>query len=118
MPDTDITRLSATELVGLYRRRELSPVEATRAVLARIDSRNAATNAYCLVRDDEALASAKQSEQRWRAGEPAGLLDGVPVSVKDLLLTSGWPTLRGSLTIDKAGPDPTECGSPRSAGCR
>src|SRR6204780_113361 len=104
MPDTEITRLSATELVGLYRRRELSPVEATRAVLARIDSRNAATNAYCLVRDDEALASAKQSEQRWRAGEPAGLLDGVPVSVKDLLLTSGWPTLRGSLTIDKAGP--------------
>ncbi|MGA8457700.1 MAG: amidase, partial [Streptosporangiaceae bacterium] len=104
MPDTDITRLSATELLGLYRRRELSPVEATRAVLARIDTRNAATNAYCLVRDEEALASAKESEQRWQAGEPAGLLDGVPVSVKDLLLTSGWPTLRGSLTIDEAGP--------------
>jgi aspartyl-tRNA(Asn)/glutamyl-tRNA(Gln) amidotransferase subunit A len=102
--DGDVTRLSATELLALYRMRELSPVEATRAVLARIDSRNAAINAYCLVRDDEALASAKQSEQRWRAGEPAGLLDGVPVSVKDLLLTSGWPTLRGSLTIDKAGP--------------
>lgn len=104
MPDTDITRLSATELLGLYRRRELSPVEATRAVLARIDTRNGATNAYCLVRDEEALASAKESEQRWQAGEPAGLLDGVPVSVKDLLLTSGWPTLRGSLTIDEAGP--------------
>ena len=73
-------------------------------MLARIDTRNAATNAYCLVRDEEALASAKESEQRWQAGEPAGLLDGVPVSVKDLLLTSGWPTLRGSLTIDEAGP--------------
>jgi aspartyl-tRNA(Asn)/glutamyl-tRNA(Gln) amidotransferase subunit A len=104
MPDTDITRLSATELLGLYRRRELSPVEATRAVLARIDTQNAVTNAYCLVRDEEALASAKESEQRWQAGEPAGLLDGIPVSVKDLLLTSGWPTLRGSLTIDEAGP--------------
>ena len=104
MSDTDITRLSATELLGLYRRRELSPVEATRAVLARIDTQNAATNAYCLVRDEETLASAKESEQRWQAGEPAGLLDGVPVSVKDLLLTSGWPTLRGSLTIDEAGP--------------
>ncbi len=104
MQDTDITRLSATELLGLYRRRELSPVEATRAVLARIDAQNAVTNAYCLVRDDEALASATQSEQRWHAGEPAGLLDGVPVSIKDLLLTSGWPTLRGSLTIDKTGP--------------
>ena len=104
MPDTDVTRLSATELLGLYRRRELSPVEATRAVLARIDTQNAVTNAYCLVRDEEALASAKESEQRWQAVEPAGLLDGVPVSVKDLLLTSGWPTLRGSLTIDEAGP--------------
>jgi aspartyl-tRNA(Asn)/glutamyl-tRNA(Gln) amidotransferase subunit A len=99
-----VTRLSATELLGLYRRCELSPVEATRAVLAQIDARNPATNAYCLVRGDEAMAAARASERRWRAGEPAGLLDGVPTSVKDLLLTSGWPTLRGSRTIDAAGP--------------
>jgi aspartyl-tRNA(Asn)/glutamyl-tRNA(Gln) amidotransferase subunit A len=104
MQDADVTRLSATELLGLYRRRELSPVEATRAVLARIDSQNALANAYCLVREADVLASARQSEQRWQGGQPAGLLDGVPVSVKDLLLTSGWPTLRGSLTIDEAGP--------------
>src|SRR5258706_4248459 len=96
--------LSATELLGLYRRRELSPVEATRAVLAQIDARNPAINAYCLVRGEEALAAARASEQRWAAGEPAGLLDGVPASVKDLLLTSGWPTLRGSRTIDVTGP--------------
>jgi aspartyl-tRNA(Asn)/glutamyl-tRNA(Gln) amidotransferase subunit A len=102
-PD-DITRLSATELLELYRRGALSPVEATRAVLERIDAVNARTNAYCLVRADEALASARASERRWRAGEPKGLLDGVPVSVKDLLLTDGWPTRRGSLTIDEAGP--------------
>ena len=100
----EVSRLSATELLGLYRRRELSPVEATRAVLARIDARNPAINAYCLVRGDEALAAARASERRWRAGEPAGLLDGVPTSIKDLLLTSGWPTLRGSRTIDEAGP--------------
>jgi aspartyl-tRNA(Asn)/glutamyl-tRNA(Gln) amidotransferase subunit A len=104
MQDADVTRLSATELLGLYRRRELSPVEAARAVLARIDSQNALANAYCLVREADVLASARQSEQRWQGGQPAGLLDGVPVSVKDLLLTSGWPTLRGSLTIDEAGP--------------
>jgi aspartyl-tRNA(Asn)/glutamyl-tRNA(Gln) amidotransferase subunit A len=100
----DLTRLSATELLELYRRGALSPVEATRAVLERIDAVNARTNAYCLVRADEALASARASERRWRAGEPAGLVDGVPVSIKDLLLTDGWPTRRGSLTIDEAGP--------------
>ena len=96
--------LSATELLGLYRRRELSPVQATRAVLERIDAQNAVTNAYCLVRGDEALAAARVSEGRWQAGEPEGLLDGIPVSVKDLLLTSGWPTLRGSRTTEAAGP--------------
>jgi aspartyl-tRNA(Asn)/glutamyl-tRNA(Gln) amidotransferase subunit A len=100
----EITQLSAAELVGLYRRGELSPVEATRAVLERIEARNPAINAYCLVRGDEALAAARASEGRWAAGEPAGLLDGVPTSVKDLLLTSGWPTLRGSRTTGVAGP--------------
>jgi aspartyl-tRNA(Asn)/glutamyl-tRNA(Gln) amidotransferase subunit A len=99
----DITTLSATELLGLYRRRELSPVEVTRAVLAAIEARDATTNAYCLVRGEEALAAARASEHRWQAGEPEGRLDGVPVSVKDLLLTSGWPTLRGSRTIEAAG---------------
>ena len=104
MTGTDITTLSAVELLGLYRRRELSPAEATLAVLERIEARNPAVNAYCLVRPDEALAAARASERRWHAGEPAGLLDGVPTSVKDLLLTSGWPTLRGSRTIGPAGP--------------
>ena len=70
--------LSATELLGLYRRRELSPVEATGAVLAQIDARDATINAYCLVRDDEAMAAARASERRWQAGEPEGRLDGVP----------------------------------------
>jgi aspartyl-tRNA(Asn)/glutamyl-tRNA(Gln) amidotransferase subunit A len=100
----DITTLSATELLGLYRRRELSPVEATEAALAQIEARNPAVNAFCLVRGEEALAAARTSERRWQAGEPAGRLDGVPTSVKDLLLTSGWPTLRGSLTIEASGP--------------
>src|ERR1700733_8444327 len=107
MPD-DITRLSATELLGLYRRRELSPVEATQAALDQIDARDAAVNAFCLVRGEEALAAARESERRWHAGEPDGLLAGVPTSVKDLLLTTGWPTRRGSRTIDAAGPWPED----------
>src|SRR5580704_966085 len=107
MPD-DITRLSATELLGLYRRRELSPVEATQAALDQIDARDAAVNAFCLVRGEESLAAARESERRWHAGEPAGLLDGVPTSIKDLLLTTGWPTRRGSRTIDAAGPWPED----------
>jgi Amidase len=74
----DITMLSATELLGRYRRREVSPVEVTRAVLQRIDAQNPVINAYCLVRDDEAMAAARASERRWQAGEPEGRLDGIP----------------------------------------
>lgn len=97
---TDIAALSAAELLRLYRRRALSPVEATQASLDRIHRFNAAVNAYCLVDDDRALAAARQSEQRWLAGTPKGLLDGVPTSIKDLILSKGWPTLRGSRTVD------------------
>jgi aspartyl-tRNA(Asn)/glutamyl-tRNA(Gln) amidotransferase subunit A len=100
----DPADLSAAELVAAYRARELSPVDATTAVLARITALNGRVNAFCLVDEDTAMASATASEQRWASGEPCGLLDGVPVSIKDLLLTSGWPTLRGSHTIDPAGP--------------
>ncbi|MCS6855984.1 MAG: amidase family protein, partial [Elioraea sp.] len=61
-------------------------------------------NAFCLVAWRTALAAARESERRWMKGEPQGLLDGVPVSIKDLVLTRGWPTLRGSKTIDPKGP--------------
>ena len=95
---------SATRLLAHYRRRELSPVEVTRAVLARIEAVNPAVNAFVLVAAETALASARDSEARWARGAPCGLLDGVPVTIKDLLLTRGMPTLRGSRVVDPAGP--------------
>ena len=99
-PATDLADCSATELLQLYRSRQASPVEATRAVLARIDQLNPRLNAFCHLAPDEALASAQASEARWREGRPMGVLDGVPTSIKDLILTRGWPTLRGSRTVD------------------
>ncbi len=101
---TDLCSLSASELLQLYRTRKASPVEATKAVLARIERLNPVLNCFCLVDAKSALASAKESEKRWRKGEPKGLLDGVPASIKDLLLTKGWPTLRGSRTVNPNGP--------------
>jgi aspartyl-tRNA(Asn)/glutamyl-tRNA(Gln) amidotransferase subunit A len=101
---TDLCALSATELLALYRKKAVSPVEATRAVLERIERLNPVLNAFCLVDKKQAMEKAKQSEQRWLKNAPVGQLDGVPVSIKDLLLTRGWPTLRGSKTIDPKGP--------------
>jgi aspartyl-tRNA(Asn)/glutamyl-tRNA(Gln) amidotransferase subunit A len=101
---TDPALLSAAELSGLYASGRLSPVEATQASLGRIERLDARVNAICGVYPEEALASARQSEARWREGRPLSPIDGVPTTIKDLLLTRGWPTLRGSKTIDPAGP--------------
>jgi aspartyl-tRNA(Asn)/glutamyl-tRNA(Gln) amidotransferase subunit A len=96
--------LSATDLAAAYRSGELSPVQATQDALDRIEKLDGQVNAFCLVDRESALASARESEERWRNGTATGLLDGVPTSIKDVLLTEGWPTLRGSHTIDEAGP--------------
>ncbi len=100
MNTTQLADLTATDLLALYRSGQASPVEATRAVLARIEQLNPTLRAYCHVGADDALAAARESEARWQRGAPVGPLDGVPVSIKDLILAKGWPTLRGSRTVD------------------
>jgi aspartyl-tRNA(Asn)/glutamyl-tRNA(Gln) amidotransferase subunit A len=96
----DVLSLTAEQLTNQYRSRRLSPVEVTRASLARITRLNPVYNAFVLVDEARALTEARASEARWQRGEPAGLVDGVPATVKDLIVTKGWPTLRGSRTID------------------
>ncbi len=117
---TDFTQLSADSLIGLYRSGEASPVEVTQAVLERIDRLNPQLNAFCVVDAPAALQNAKDSEARWQAhrqtGAPVGTLEGVPTSIKDLILTRGWPTLRGSRTVN---PDqPWEVDAPVTARLR
>ncbi|MGH3424052.1 MAG: amidase [Nocardioidaceae bacterium] len=97
----ELTRLTVAELTAGYRSRELSPVEATRAALDAIDAYDGHVNAYVLVDADGALAAASASEERWVRGEQLGPADGVPTAIKDIFLTSGWPTLRGTALIDE-----------------
>jgi aspartyl-tRNA(Asn)/glutamyl-tRNA(Gln) amidotransferase subunit A len=104
MPKTDLALLGAAELLAGYRARSFSPLEVTRAVLERIERLNPKLNAFCVVDPAAALMDARASEARWNNGMPQGWLDGVPVSIKDLLTTRGWPTLRGSRTSDPKGP--------------
>jgi len=103
-PPMDLADCTAHELASLYAARRASPVEATQAVLARIDQLNPQLNAFCLVASDDALAAARASQARWDAQGALSPLDGVPVSIKDLILARGWPTRRGSLTVDPAQP--------------
>jgi len=93
---SDPTLASATDLVALFAAKALSPVEAAKAALARIERFNAAVNAWCHLDPDGALEAARASEARWQAGAPAGLLDGVPIGIKDNILVAGMPARFGS----------------------
>jgi aspartyl-tRNA(Asn)/glutamyl-tRNA(Gln) amidotransferase subunit A len=99
----ELTDLTAVRLIDGYRTGEFSPVEATRAALTRARRIQPEVNAFVRLMERDALARAEESAERWRRGEPCGLLDGVPVTVKDILLLRGEPTLRGSKTIDPQG---------------
>lgn len=99
----DLTQLTATELIELYRTGHASPVEAMQQTLARLERVDPILNAFVLVDTDAGFAAARASEERWlahrRDGSPVGAVEGVPTTIKDILWTRGWPTLRGSRAI-------------------
>jgi aspartyl-tRNA(Asn)/glutamyl-tRNA(Gln) amidotransferase subunit A len=111
--------LSAQELSAAYRARWLSPVEATRAALARIEAWEGKINAMYIVDARGALAMAAASEKRWRRRKPLGPLDGVPITIKDNIAVKGVPTpvgtAAGDLAPSKADAPPTA--RVREAGC-
>ena len=80
--DHDVAYASAVSLLDLYRKKALSPVEATQLILDRLDALQPRINAFCIVDHDGALAVARESEQRWQRGEAGGRLDGVPVTIR------------------------------------
>ena len=98
----EVVDMSADQLKAAYRCRALSPVEVMCAVLDRVTRFNPIVNGVCGLDEDRALAAARESERRWMRSEPCGLLDGVPVSVKDLIAVRGLPTRYGSRTSASA----------------
>jgi aspartyl-tRNA(Asn)/glutamyl-tRNA(Gln) amidotransferase subunit A len=101
---TDFTVCTATELIDLYQKGSASPVTVAQQVLAKIDQLNPVLNAFCYLDPDTTLQQARASAQRWQQNNPLSKLDGIPIGIKDLLLTQGWPTLKGSLDIDVTQP--------------
>lgn len=101
---TSLAELTVQDAVNLFKRKEISPVELVEDCLARIDQHNPTLNAFCHVDYDGAIDAARASEARWFKSSPAGVLDGIPVTIKDLTLTKGMPTRKGSATSSAEGP--------------
>ena len=91
---TDFTTIS--ELAQRLRRREVSPIEITRACLERIERLNPALNAFITVMADLGLTEARAAESQILRGEWRGPLHGVPVALKDLIDTAGVRTTAAS----------------------
>jgi aspartyl-tRNA(Asn)/glutamyl-tRNA(Gln) amidotransferase subunit A len=97
---TELTRRTAAELADLLTAREVSSVEVTRAHLDRIAAVDGPVHAFLHVDEAGALDAAEQTDRRRAAGSPASALDGVPLEVKDVLVTSGVPTTCGSRILE------------------
>ena len=111
----DLTQMTAAHLGKLYAKGKASPVEVMKAVLARADKVNPILNALCVIDAEPALAAARASERRWKKGKPLSPIDGVPVSIKELVRVKGWPASMGSKLTDKT---PTDADAPAVARLR
>jgi len=116
---TMLHSLTAVQLSDSFRSKELSPVEVTSAVLARIQTWEPQLNAMYIVDAEGALAQAAASETRWREGKPLSPLDGVPITIKDLIATKGDPSPVGTAAADftPAAIDQPPAARVREAGC-
>ncbi|MDN5871501.1 MAG: amidase [Nitrococcus sp.] len=105
-PITDqIAGLTAVEMLGHFERGDLSPVEVTEAALEQIQLHNETVNAYCFLDEQTTRVAARQAQERRRRRCTLGLLDGVPVAIKDVFMVRGWPTRKGSkITDDSPAP--------------
>jgi len=101
----DLCFLSAIELRGRINAKEISPVEVTKAVLARAERLQPELNCFITLCGEQALAEAKESERRIMGGEPLRMLEGIPFTVKDIVNTKGVRTTFGAVPYANNVPD-------------
>src|SRR4051812_26431677 len=87
------------------RAKELSPVELLASVQARAEVVEPTVNAFTERRDEEALAAARTSAERYASGEDIRPLEGLPVALKEEVSVEGWRMRYGSLAVDEIADD-------------
>ncbi len=96
----DLTCLTIHELARCYRSGEATPSQAVQAYLSRIEVLDPKLRGYVTVTRERALAQAEAAEKRIKAGQPLGLLDGVPLAIKDVICTKGVRTTCSSKILE------------------
>ena len=104
---TSLHDLSAVDLIAGFRAKQFTPSEVLEDVLAHIAVWEPHIKALYAFDPDGARAIAKASTERWQQGEPIGLLDGVPVTIKENIATKGVPVPLGAASV-KLVPSPVD----------
>src|SRR5215470_8157230 len=99
---TSLHDLSATDLIAGYKAKQFSPSEVMEDVLTHVAAWEPHIKALYLFDPEGARKTAKLSTDRWQNGEPAGALDGVPVTIKDNVATQGQPVPLGAASVPLA----------------
>lgn len=110
MPTTDspLWKLSACALRQRFTDGTLTPLDAAQSSLRRMDEVHSKINAVICTRRDAVLKEAQASTARYRAHQPLSPIDGIPITVKDNILTRDMPTTWGSTGLKDYAPDVDE----------
>lgn len=97
-PSDELAYLSATEIIGRIRRRQVSAKEVMQAFIERIEQRNPSLGAFVYTDFEQALQAAEAADKKLQSGEQLGLLHGLPTAIKDLFgFHPGWPETMGGI---------------------
>src|SRR5690606_13596845 len=91
---------TAAQLLDAYRSRQVSPSEYAHLLIAHVERHEGRINALYDYDPERFLAAAEVSTQRWARQAPCGPLDGIPVTLKELIATRGTPVPHGTLAGD------------------
>ncbi len=106
--DSDLCYLDAVELAAMVRERKISCVELLQTHLGRIEALNPKLNAICTLVPEQAMETARQLDDELSKGNLRGPLHGLPIAIKDLVLTKGIRTTFGSPIYKDFVPDEDE----------
>lgn len=109
---TDLLHLTIKDLLANFRAKTLSPYEYWLAVEARIEAFEPHVAALYAYDPESARAQAKASTERWLRDAPQGVLDGIPVTLKELIATRGQPVPLGTAAVELI---PAEADAPVAA---
>ena len=105
MEPNEVCYLTIAETAAALRRKEISPIEITDALLARIEILDAKLHSFITLTAELARQQARQAEQELRSGTDRGPLHGIPIALKDLYMTQGIRTTCHSAVLENWVPE-------------